>query len=99
MAGGVAVFSGTAGTVRLGDDILFQGMDFTVDGYTIAGAGAFALHPVGTATITTESGVGTTFGANCRHRWVEQGWYRDSCSLGSKYVWRWNDGERRSVER
>ena len=56
--------AGRQGTARLGDDILFQGYGLqTVDGYTIAGAGAFALHPVGTATITTESGVVSSISA------------------------------------
>ena len=61
--GGIAVFSGTAGTVTLGDDILFQGMDFTVNNYSVAGAGAFGLNPVGTAAITTETGVAAAISA------------------------------------
>ena len=60
---GTAVFSATPGTVTLGDNILFQGMQFTVAGYTVAGAGAFALQPTGTATISTDSGVTATIGA------------------------------------
>ena len=60
---GVAVFSAAAGTVTLGADILFQGMQFSIDGYTVAGAGAFALHPTGTAMITTDSGVTATIAA------------------------------------
>ncbi len=60
---GVAVFSAAAGTVTLGADILFQGIQFSIDGYTVAGAGAFALHPTGTAMITTDSGVTATISA------------------------------------
>ena len=57
---GIAVFSAAAGTVTLGSDILFQGMQFSTDGYTVAGAVAFALHPTGTAIITTDSNVTAT---------------------------------------
>ncbi len=51
------------GTVTLGGDILFQGMEFSTDGYTIVGAEAFALHPTGTAMITTDTGVTATIDA------------------------------------
>jgi fibronectin-binding autotransporter adhesin len=60
---GVAVFSAASGTVTLGADILFQGIQFLIDGYTVAGAGAFALHPTGTATITADGGVTATIAA------------------------------------
>ncbi len=60
---GTAVFSATPGTVTLGDNILFQGMQFTASGYTVAGAGAFALQPTGTAIITTDTGVTATIAA------------------------------------
>ena len=60
---GVAVFSAAAGTVTLGADVLFQGIQFSIDGYTVAGAGTFALHPTGTAMITTDSGVTATIAA------------------------------------
>ena len=60
---GVADFSAAPGTVTLGADILFQGIQFSIDGYTVAGAGTFALHPTGTATITTDSGVTATIAA------------------------------------
>ena len=60
---GVAVFSGAPGTVTLGDNILFQGMQFTATGYTVAGSGAFALQPTGTATISTDIGVTATITA------------------------------------
>ena len=60
---GVAVFRAAPGAVTLGDDILFQGMQFTVSGYTLTGAGAFVLQPTGTAIITTDSGVAATIAA------------------------------------
>jgi outer membrane autotransporter protein len=60
---GVAIFTAAPGTVTLGSDILFQGMEFSIDGYTIEGAGAFALNPTGMATITTDTGVTTTIDA------------------------------------
>ncbi len=60
---GVAIFGAAAGRVTLGSDILFQGMQFSTDGYTVAGAGAFALHPTGTAKITTDIGVTATITA------------------------------------
>ena len=46
------------GTVTLGDNIAFQGLQFTVDGYTIAGGEGFELDPTGIALITTDAGVG-----------------------------------------
>ena len=58
---GIAVFSAAPGTVTLGDDIQFQGMQFTADGYTISGV--FALQPTGTAMITTDPGVTATIAA------------------------------------
>jgi autotransporter-associated beta strand protein len=60
---GVAVFSAQAGTVTLGADILFQGMQFSTTGYVVTGAGALALHPTGTAIITTDTGVTATISA------------------------------------
>jgi fibronectin-binding autotransporter adhesin len=60
---GTAVFSAAPGTVTLGDNILFQGMQFTASGYTVAGAGAFVLQPTGTAIITTDPGVTATITA------------------------------------
>jgi fibronectin-binding autotransporter adhesin len=61
---GVLIFSATPGTVTLGDNILFQGMQFTADGYTVAGAGAFTLQPTGTAVVTTDPGVTATITAS-----------------------------------
>ena len=60
---GTAVFSAAPGTVTLGDNILFQGMQFTANGYTLTGAGAFALQPTGTALITANPGVTATITA------------------------------------
>ena len=49
---GTALFGGVAGgTVTLGDNISFSGLQFTTDGYVIAGAGGFKLSPVGTAGV------------------------------------------------
>lgn len=60
---GVAVFAANPGTVTLGDNIAFQGIQFESDGYTIVGAGSFALNPLGTATISTDPGVSATISA------------------------------------
>jgi autotransporter-associated beta strand protein len=60
---GVAIFSAAPGTVTLGDNIFFQGMQFTANGYTLAGAGAFVLQPMGTATIIADTGVAATIAA------------------------------------
>ena len=57
---GVAIFSAAAGTVTLGTDIAFQGLQFTISGYAIVGSGAFTLVPTGTALISTDSGVTAT---------------------------------------
>jgi hypothetical protein len=40
---GMAIFAATPGTVTLGANIIFQGMEFSSDGYAVAGAGAFEL--------------------------------------------------------
>ena len=60
---GVAVFAANPGTVTLGDNIIFQGIQFESDGYAIVGAGYFALDPLGTATISTDPGVSATISA------------------------------------
>jgi fibronectin-binding autotransporter adhesin len=60
---GFAIFTAAPGTVTLGGDILYQGMEFSSDGYTIVGADAFALHPTGTAMIITDTDVTTTIAA------------------------------------
>ena len=56
--GGIAVFGTLAGTVTLGADIAFQGMEFAIGGYTIVGGG-FTLNPTGAAEIATDSGIAT----------------------------------------
>jgi fibronectin-binding autotransporter adhesin len=61
--GGTAVFSALAGTVTLGDNIAFHGMQFTIDGYTIVGAGGFTLVPTGMAVISTDVGVSAAISA------------------------------------
>ena len=60
---GVAVFAANPGTVTLGADIFFQGMQFESDTYEVVGAGAFALHPTGMAVIATDPGVSATISA------------------------------------
>jgi outer membrane autotransporter protein len=62
--GGVANFTGGPGTVTLGDNILFQGLRFNGDGYTVVGAGSFTLQPTGTAVITTDLVVTATISAS-----------------------------------
>ncbi len=61
--GGTAIFSAAGGTVTLGDNIAFHGIQFTIDGYTIVGAGGFTLVPTGTAVISTDVGVSATISA------------------------------------
>jgi outer membrane autotransporter protein len=61
--GGVANFTGGPGIVTLGDNILFQGLRFNGDGYTVAGTGSFTLQPTGTADITTDLVVTATISA------------------------------------
>jgi outer membrane autotransporter protein len=62
---GVAVFAVAPGIVTLGSDILYQGMEFSTDGYSVVGdaQGNFALHPTGLAKITTDTGVTATISA------------------------------------
>jgi outer membrane autotransporter protein len=62
---GVAVFTVAPGIVTLGSDILYQGMEFSTDGYTVVGdaLGNFSLEPTAAATITTDTGVMTTISA------------------------------------
>lgn len=63
--GHTAIFSGTAGTVTLGDNIAFEGIQFMTDGYVInADSGnAFTLAPTGTAILRTDAGVTATINA------------------------------------
>jgi fibronectin-binding autotransporter adhesin len=60
---GFAIFSATPGTVTLGDNILFQGMEFATTGYSVAGAGSFTLTATGAAVITSDPGVSATISA------------------------------------
>jgi fibronectin-binding autotransporter adhesin len=62
--GGTAIFAAEPGTVTLGDNIAFNGMQFTSDGYTIVGAGGFTLVPTGTVVISTDPGVSATISAS-----------------------------------
>jgi autotransporter-associated beta strand protein len=60
-----AVFSGTAGTVTLGDNISFNSLRFQTDGYVINADGSdlFTLSPTGTDYVLVESGVTATINA------------------------------------
>ncbi|MEZ0390358.1 MAG: autotransporter domain-containing protein, partial [Verrucomicrobium sp.] len=57
---GTAVLSGSSGTITLGADITFQGIQFVTSGYVIE-SGGFSLLPSGVATFRVDgsSGVGT----------------------------------------
>ena len=62
---GIAIFTAAPGIVTLGSDILYQGIEFSTDGYSVVGdaLGDFALHPTGVAKITTDTGVTATISA------------------------------------
>jgi fibronectin-binding autotransporter adhesin len=59
---GFAVFQGAPGTVTLGGDMTFQGMQFRTDGYVIQG-GAFALASAADSIINLDPGVTTRIDA------------------------------------
>ncbi|MBS0452586.1 MAG: autotransporter outer membrane beta-barrel domain-containing protein [Proteobacteria bacterium] len=59
---GFAVFQGTAGTVTLGQNIAFEGMQFRTTGYTIEGAG-FTLAGEPETIIRVDPGVTATINA------------------------------------
>ena len=60
--GGFAVFQGTAGTVTLGDDIAFEGMQFRSTGYVIDGGG-FGLAAAPDTIIRVDPSVTATINA------------------------------------
>jgi len=63
---GTAVFEANPGIITLGDNIVFQGLDFTSDEYEIRGtlgAGGFALEPDGVATVSADPGVSAIISA------------------------------------
>ncbi|MBV8415417.1 MAG: autotransporter-associated beta strand repeat-containing protein, partial [Verrucomicrobia bacterium] len=60
---GFAIFEGTAGTVTLGTNIEFDGMQFLTGGYTIAAAGPQTLIGATTTTIDVGSGLTATISA------------------------------------
>jgi fibronectin-binding autotransporter adhesin len=60
---GVADFEANPGTVTLGANITFQGMQFGSDGYAVVGAGGFELIPVGMAIVSTDPGITATISA------------------------------------
>jgi fibronectin-binding autotransporter adhesin len=57
---GFAIFKGTAGTVTLGDNIHFTGMQFVTDGYTIVPANTQTLIAAPATTIEVGRGVSAT---------------------------------------
>ncbi|QIF01380.1 autotransporter domain-containing protein [Roseimicrobium sp. ORNL1] len=60
-----AIFQGTAGTVTLGDDIDFEGLQFITSGYVINQdlAQLYALHPTTDAVVLVNSGAVATINA------------------------------------
>ena len=60
---GFAIFEGTAGTVTLGANISFIGMQFITDGYTITAPGSQTLIAAPGTTIRVDSGVRATIAA------------------------------------
>lgn len=60
-----AVFGGpSGGTVTLGDNISFNGMQFMTSGYAINGRGGSALIPVGNPVIRVDSGISAIINAD-----------------------------------
>ncbi len=57
------MFSGTAGTVSLGQDIAFVGLQFTTGGYLIDSPSGFVLNPSGIATVLVDPGLTATIAA------------------------------------
>lgn len=57
-----AVFSGSTGTITLGDNVAFEGMQFVTDGYVI-NSGSFTLLPSAGASVLVGSGAGATINA------------------------------------
>jgi outer membrane autotransporter protein len=60
---GFAIFEGTAGTVNLGDNINFGGVQFMTDGYIIAAPGAQTLIAATGTIIRVDPGVTATIAA------------------------------------
>ena len=60
---GIADFEANPGTVTLGANITFQGMQFGSDLYAVVGAGGFELIPVGMAIVSTDPGITATISA------------------------------------
>jgi autotransporter-associated beta strand protein len=59
----VGVFQGESGTVQVVDDFTFQGLQFLVDGYTLADAGGSLTIGTPQSFIFTDTGVTTTIAA------------------------------------
>jgi outer membrane autotransporter protein len=60
---GFAVFAGTAGTVTLGDNIHFTGMQFLTNGYLIQAPGSQSLLAAPNTTILADVGITATISA------------------------------------
>src|SRR4029077_21277132 len=60
---GFAIFAGTAGTVTLGDNIHFTGMQFMTDGYPVEAPGSQTLLAAPDTKIRTDVGVTATISA------------------------------------
>ena len=60
---GFAIFAGTAGTVTLGDNIHFTGMQFLTDGYLVEASGSQTLLASPDTKIRTDVGVTATISA------------------------------------
>ena len=60
---GFAIFAGTAGTVTLGDNIHFTGMQFLTDGYLVEAPGSQTLLAAPDTKIRTDVGVTATISA------------------------------------
>ena len=60
---GFAIFAGTAGTVTLGDDIHFTGMQFLTDGYVILAPGSQKLLAAPDTIIRVDAGLKATVSA------------------------------------
>lgn len=62
--GDSAIFTGTAGTVRLVDTVSFNKIDFKVTDYIVVASGASVLNANAFASITVEPNLSATIGAN-----------------------------------
>ena len=61
--GGVAIFSGTAGTVDVQGTEAVQGLQFLTDGYTLNASGGGTLNLAGASFVATGAGIAATINA------------------------------------